>query len=152
MNILETITLVFNSIGVMECIAVVLFSLIVLQEVLHKCSTGLRIAFTIFPIAATLHMIDFLVTQGNYSVSTLILYIGVLISLNWIWNQRNLFHEFEDVLIENAQKHRGFFSIDELRCIVCCVAVAALKHVGYNPTLSSKVCLKITEDRRKHPR
>lgn len=150
MNILEMLSVVMNAIGIMECVAVVLLSVVVLQEVLYKCSTGLRIAFTIFPIAAVLNVIDYIVLDNNYTISAIVLYIGTILALNWIWNQKTLFHEFEHILIDNAMKSRGFFSVEELKCIVCCVAISALTHIGYNPSMTSSVCTKLTEDRCKH--
>ena len=144
------LTVVMNAIGLMESVAVVLLSVVVLQEVLYKCSTGLRIVFTVFPIAAVLNVIDYLALNNSYTISAIVLYIGIILSLNWIWNQKSLFHEFEHILIENTQKNRGFFSIEELKCIVCCVAISALTHIGYNPSMTSSVCSKLTEDRRKH--
>lgn len=135
-----------------ETALIVFGSIAVAQNVLQKCSTGLRMAFMIYPIAAAIKLIDIMFFHDIPTIGDALMYFGILIGINWIWTQRDLFKEFEYLLIEINNKSRGFFSFDEIKCIVCCIAVFALKKVGYCPHLTGSVCAKLTEDRRKTPR
>lgn len=137
---------------IVETILIIFGSIVVAQNVLDRCSTGLRMAFMVYPIAATIKLLDIMVFGAHPSFGDVLMYFGILIGINWIWNQKTLFKEFEYLLIDTHQKSRGFFSIDEVKCLVCCFAVYTIKKIGYCPNLTGSVCDKLKEDRRKTPR
>lgn len=131
----------FGFIIALQCIAIAIGSIIVLQGVLNKCSSLLRLTFVVFPIGASLGLLDMLY-DDNVHMSAIILNSAILLLLYWLWNQKQMFLDLEQ-LMRNKESPLPYSFTSEVKAIVSCFAIWVLRKA--NPKLEHRcvVCERI---------
>ena len=127
-----------------QTIAIVLGAITVLQGVLEKCSTLLRMAFVVFPIGALLEFL-YIFTNGGIHFSTIILNSAVIMMFYWIWNQKNMFIDVNQMIKNKHSDAKYSFTI-ELKVILSCFAIWVLKQVNPELEYKSVVCTHIVAE------
>lgn len=124
-----------------QCLALVLGSIVVLQGVLNKCSNALRLAFIVCPIGASLGFLDML-DDGIVPMSAIILNSAIMLLLYWLWNQKQMFLDLEQ-LMRNKESQTPYSFTSEVKAILSCFAIWMLRKV--NPKLEDRcvVCEQI---------
>lgn len=90
--------LIISSVLISQAISVFIGSIFVLQRVLNDSTVGLRLAFILFPIAASLEVLD--VFQVNsLHLSSIMLNWSILMIMLWIWSQRTMFSKLNELMI-----------------------------------------------------
>lgn len=117
-----------------QCFALVLGSIVILQGVLNKCSNTLRFAFIVCPIGASLGFLDML-NDGIVPMSAIILNSAVLLILYWLWNQKAMIFDLEQ-LMRNKESHTPYSFTTEVKAILSCFAIWVLRKV--NPKLEDR--------------
>lgn len=132
---------IFAIIVGIQSIIITFGSLYVLQGVLHNCSKSLRLIFAIFPIAASLEFLDMMYGE-NLHLSLIILNMGTILILYWLWNQKGLFFDLEQLLINN-EKNSAYCFKSEVKAILTCFAIWALRKINTKIEERCIVCEKI---------
>lgn len=125
----------------LQSIIIAFGSLYVLQGVLHNCSKSLRLIFVTFPIAASLEFLD-MVMGENLHISLVILNTGIILALHWLWNQKSLFFDLEQLLI-NAKSDSSYCFKAEVKAILNCFGIWALRKINTDIQERHIVCEKI---------
>lgn len=131
---------IITTIIAIQSVAIIVGSIIVLQGVLHKCSTGLRIAFVIFPIAACIQFLDIFYTN-ECQLSAVLLNSAILLVIFWLWNQKSMFHDLEQMMKNKGKTKYSF--ITELKAIISCFAVWVLRRMKNEEEVRCTLCEKI---------
>ena len=111
-----------------QTIAIVLGAITVLQGVLEKCSTLLRMAFVVFPIGALLEFLNIFTNSGIH-FSAIVLNSAVIMMLYWMWNQKDMFIDVNQMIKNKHSDAKYSFTI-ELKVILSCFAIWVLKQVN----------------------
>lgn len=133
--------LLLTGIIAIQSISIVLGSIFVLQGVLNKCSNMLRLAFVVFPIAASIEFVDMLYHK-NIHISLVILNAATMLILYWLWNQKQMFFDLEQ-LLRNKNNPTSYSFTAEVKAILSCFAIWVLRKA--NPELEDRcvVCGQI---------
>jgi hypothetical protein len=132
---------IIATIILIQSVTIIIGSIIVLQKVLHKCSAGLRLAFIVFPIGASLEFMDVLYLRENH-LSSVVLNAAIILTIIWMWTQRVLISDLEKLLY-NEDKPCNYSIKYELKVIVTSFAVWILRRVNNDQTSKCTVCHKI---------
>ena len=137
----KMIELLLTTIITIQSISIILGSMFVLQGVLNKCSSMLRLAFVVFPIAASIEFVDMLYNK-NLHLSLVILNSAIMLILYWLWNQKQMFFDLEQ-LMRNKNHPTSYSFSAEIKAIVTCFAIWVLRKT--NPKLQDRcvVCEQI---------
>lgn len=117
-------------------------SITVLQKALHRCSIGLRIAFVIFPIAACIEFLDIFHTQECH-ISAILLNTATILVIFWLWNQRAMFRQMEQMMKNHDTGIIEYSFITEIKAIISCFAVWVLRRMKNEAEVRCTLCEKI---------
>jgi hypothetical protein len=126
----------------LQSIAIIVGSIVVLQKVLHKCSAGLRLAFVIFPIGASLEILDVLSLKEHH-ISSVVLNGAIILTIMWLWMQRVLIAELEEMINKDGFNPCKYSFIKELKVIISCFAVWVLRLLNQDSASRESVSNKI---------
>lgn len=132
---------ILTSIASLQSILIILESFYVLQGILHECSKTLRLAFIILPIGASLELLDMAYGTGA-DVKLIILNLGILFMLYWLWNQKNLFQDLE-LILKSKKNTKPYDIVGEVEAILSCFAIWILRKVHNDFESRCVVCERI---------
>ena len=119
--------LIISSVLVIQSISVFIGSIFVLQRVLNASTVGLRLAFILFPIAASLEILD-LFEIGSSHLSSIVLNWSILLIMLWIWSQRKMFCKLNELMISTDNNTK--YSIGtEIVAIISSIAFWVLHRI-----------------------
>lgn len=119
--------LIISSVLVIQSISVFVGSIFVLQRVLNASTVGLRLAFILFPIAASLEILD-LFEIGSSHLSSIVLNWSILLIMLWIWSQRKMFCKLNELMISTDNNTK--YSIGtEIVAIISSIAFWVLHRI-----------------------
>lgn len=119
--------LIISSVLVAQSISVFIGSIFVLQRVLNASTVGLRLAFILFPIAASLEILD-VFEVGSSHLSSIVLNWSILLIMLWIWSQRAMFSKLNELMISTDNNTK--YSIGtEIVAIVSSIAYWVLHRI-----------------------
>jgi hypothetical protein len=101
----------------------------------------LRLTFVIFPIGASLGFLDIMYVSSIH-VSAFILNTAIMLILYWMWNQKTMIFDLEQVL-RNKELNKPYSFIFDMKAILSCFAIWMLKTINPNEEERCVVCEQI---------
>lgn len=119
--------LIISSVLVAQSISVFIGSIFVLQRVLNASTVGLRLAFILFPIAASLEILD-VFEVGSSHLSSIVLNWSILLIMLWIWSQRTMFSKLNELMI-STDNNTKYSIVTEIIAIISSIAFWVLHRI-----------------------
>lgn len=119
--------LIISSVLVAQSISVFIGSIFVLQRVLNASTVGLRLSFILFPIAASLEILD-VFEVGSSHLSAIILNWAILLIMLWIWSQRTMFSKLNELMI-STDNNTKYSIVTEIIAIISSIAFWVLHRI-----------------------
>jgi hypothetical protein len=128
---------IITSILIIQALVIAIGSVFVLQSTLSQCSAQLRLAFVIFPIGASMEIVDVLSSQQVHA-SQLVLNAAILMVLSWLWFQRDLINEVSKMIPKTSTGKYSFFN--ELRVLASCFGIWIIKKTNKDGAVKCIAC------------
>lgn len=125
-----------------QSIIIILFSVVILQNVLKNSSTEFRLAFISFPIGASFGIVD-VFTGSHFYFSRVIINLGVILILKWFWIHKDTIKKFSKELLSDESKKNSFLL--ELKVIICYFGMWLVHITNQNTQLTCEICKNIIE-------